>query len=125
MGNKEENILSKICLITESNAGFVFKSNGLDKVILFSVGCLNWKNKNLQTIIKKIATKKEPTFTDIKNSNAYKAYCREYGYKTFYKELFLKEEKSKYYLLLFSKNKMPDQKTCNTKIASLLNELKN
>ncbi|MHB9040115.1 MAG: PAS domain-containing sensor histidine kinase [Melioribacteraceae bacterium] len=125
MDNKEENILNKICQLTQSDAGLVFKSEGSEKIILFSLGGLIRENKNLQAVFAKIAAKKEPTLTEIKQSSAYKAYVKEYGYKTFYMELFLKEEKSKYYLLLFSKDKMPDAKTVHSNIVSQLDKLKN
>ncbi|MCX6169453.1 MAG: PAS domain-containing sensor histidine kinase [Ignavibacteriales bacterium] len=124
MGNKEEHILNKICQITESDAGVVFKSNGLKKIILSSVGGIKRDDKNLQTLLRSIASKKEPPAAYIKQLDAYKTFARQFGYKSFYKELFLEEKSSRYYLLLFSKKKMPASETIHSQIVPLINNFK-
>jgi PAS domain S-box-containing protein len=124
MRNKQENILNKICRLTGSDACLVFKSEGVKSNILFSFGHIQPEDRNLHSIIKTISAKTEPTLTEIKQSTAYKTFIQQNGFKTFYRELVLKEGKSSYFLLLFSKNKIEDTKTVHSKIDPLLDGLR-
>lgn len=125
MGSREENILTKICSGTKSNAGFVFKHDGLEKTILYSYGDLDKDDKNLKPIIKMIAAKKSVTLAEIRQSRAFKLLCAEYGYKSFYKETIFEEREARFFLVLFSKNKLAGSKSLHEMIVPTLDELKN
>ncbi len=124
MSSGEENILNEICSITKSDAGFILKHSGLEKTLILSCGESHQDENHLQAIINMITAKMEPNLTEIKQSKAFKSFCSEHGYKSFYKEIFFVEDKARYFLVLFSKNNLPAAKTIHADIAPILEELK-
>jgi len=124
MGSGEENILNKICSITKSDAGFILKHSELEKTVILSCGESHQDEKHLQAIINMITAKMEANLTEIKQSKAFKSFCSEHGYKSFYKEILFVEDKARYFLVLFSKNKLPAAKTIHAGIVPILGELK-
>ena len=124
MNKEAENILSKICSKTKSDVGFILKHSGKEKSIILSYGQSHQDEKHLQTIINMIMAKNEANHTEIRQSKAFKLFCSEHGYKSFYKEFFFVEAKSRYFLVLFSKNSLPASKTVHSGIVPILEKLK-
>ena len=124
MSGVEEKLLKEICSRTGGEVAFILKKRGAEKVILSFCGELNREEKSLLEIIKMITSGKGAALSEIKKSKPYKTFCADHGYNSFYREMFLEAEKAGYYLVLFSKNKLPDSKTVSGKISADLESLR-
>lgn len=124
MSNLAEKILNKICFNTKSDAGFILKQSGLEKTIAFSCGKSHQNEAHLQAIIKMITAKRQANLTEIRQTKAFKSFCMEHGYKSFYKELIFVEDQTRYFLVLFSKNSLPAAKAIHAEIVIILDEMK-
>ncbi|MBA4406734.1 hypothetical protein C0389_05615 [bacterium] len=124
MSSGEENILNQICSKTKSDYGFILNYSGPENSIILSCGESYPDDKNLRAIINMIIAKNEATLSEIKQSKAYKSFCSQHGYKSFYQESLFVEDKAGYFLVLFSKNNLPAAKTVHAEIVPFLEELK-
>ena len=119
-----QNILDRICSKYKCGFGFVLKSNAKETDFLYLFGEIGREQEELQAVVKQITKKREQTLTEIKQSKAYKAFCTRFGFKAFYKEKFFDDSNSFYYLVLFSRNKIPASKVIHEDIMPLLKEIK-
>lgn len=118
------NILEEICLNNKCTAGFIIKNQGKETEYVSVYGTIEKEDIDFAAVVKLILRKKEPTLTEIKQSKAYKSLCLNYKLKSFYKEICFENNEAKYYLVLFSENKLPDLKTLKKNINPLINKLK-
>jgi PAS domain S-box-containing protein len=125
MNNGTESTLERICIKYKCDLGFILKNSGKENIILCLNGQIHPEQEDLLAIAKLITKKTEPTFTEIKSSKAYKLFCTKFGFKSFYKEKCFEDSNAKYYLVLFSKNKLPNSKEIHEESASLRDEIKN
>lgn len=124
MRNGNKNILEKICVLTQSNLGYVLSSGVKKQSIIHTWGTITAADKNYGALNKLIARDKEETISTIKQSKAFKSIHEKTGYKSFYKEKFFEDGETNYYLVLFSAEKLADAKTLRSNIASLIDDLK-
>ncbi|MCL4549535.1 MAG: PAS domain-containing sensor histidine kinase [Bacteroidetes bacterium] len=125
MNEAIEKTLQKICRLAKCEAGCIIDSSVKGELSVSVCGKLDNNEKSLLAVIKLIIAKKEPSVTQIKQSKAFKSFIAEKQFKSFYKEKLFEKDDSHYYLLLFSKNKLPEARTLHQKIASLTDSLVN
>ena len=123
MNEAIEKILQKICRLSKSDVGCIVNSSVKRGISLSVCGKLDNNEKSLLAVIKLIIAKKEPSVTQIKQSKAFKSFIAGKQFKSFYKEKLFEKDDSRYYLLLFSKNKLPDARTLHPKIVSITKSL--
>lgn len=114
-----EHILEKICRFAKCDAGCFVENSSRKNNMVAILGTLNKDDKNLNSIIKLVTSKKEPTNTEVKQSKSYKSFASGNGYKTFYGKKICENDGSRFFLLLFSKQKMPDARTLHQKVVAV------
>ena len=119
MNEAIEKTLQKICRFAKSEAGCIVDSSVKGGISISVCGKLDNNEKSLLAVIKLIIAKKEPSVTQIKQSKAFRSFVAGKQFKSFYKEKLFEKDDSRYYLLLFSKNKLPDARTLHQKIVSI------
>ncbi|PKL83120.1 MAG: hypothetical protein CVV24_06690 [Ignavibacteriae bacterium HGW-Ignavibacteriae-3] len=124
MSSGDGNILNKICSFTGSELALILKHGEGKTSIRSFCGNIELTDANLLAIIKLIGGKKDATLSRIKESKPFKSFCSQHGFKSFHKEIFFKEEKVSYFIVLFSKNKLASAAAVHTLIAKPLEELK-
>ncbi len=125
MTEEFENTLEKICKLAGCEAGCIVESVDKENFSVSVCGKLNKNEKNLNAIIKQTVAEKEQSIGQIKQSRAFKSFIARYDFSSFYKEKLFKKNNLRYYLLLFSKNKLPGAQTLHKKISPVIKNLEN
>ncbi len=124
MNNRFEKLFNSIRTYSKSEAGYLLLKNGKELVILTKCGKIDTASKDIISINKQI-TSPQRTIKEIKESKEFKNLTKDIGFKSFYRREIQNEKKLKYYIVLFSKGKLPDEKLLDAKIHSLMeNEAK-
>jgi PAS domain S-box-containing protein len=122
MNTESVNILEEICVKNKCETGFIIENDGAKIDFISVYGAISQNDSDLATITKSIFKKKELTLTEIKQSKAFKSFCANYKLKSFYKKNISANDGPKCFLLLMSKNKLPDVKTLKKNIDSSINK---
>jgi PAS domain S-box-containing protein len=123
MSDSPNDILQQIKSLTQSDSGYIFKTDGEAVTILSYVDEIDIHSKAILEISKMISLK-NASLNEIYKSGYFVELNKEKNYVSIFREKILENEEIYYHIVLFWKKKPQDVKLIRSKLTSSLNKLK-
>ncbi|MDQ7816371.1 MAG: PAS domain-containing sensor histidine kinase [Melioribacteraceae bacterium] len=123
MSDSPNDILQQIKSLTQSDSGYIFKTDGEFVTILSYVDEIDIHSKAILEISKMISLK-NASLNEIYKSGYFVELNKEKNYVSIFREKILENEEIYYHIVLFWKKKPQDVKLIRSKLTSSLNKLK-
>jgi len=118
------NILKSIGALIECDLCYILECNEFKNSLIKSYGTINITNKDFSDFNKLLSVGKNVSDSVLKQTKEFKSISKKHELKYFYRKKIYKSGGVNYYLIIFSRSKLPDSKDLEIKISKQVALLK-